>query len=379
VTRSGAASAPVTVEDGLARALELGEVGVQVAAYRHGELIVDSFAGTADSMTARPVNRDTLFPVFSVTKAITATALHVQAARGLVDYDAPIAVYWPEFARNGKDRITVHHVLTHRSGLPQMPADVTIPRMCDWDWMISSIEDLTPRFEPGTVSAYQSLVFGWLVAEVVRRTDPDHRPFGSFVRDEISRPLAIDDLWLGVPNEALPRVAVLYEAPRTSGANRSDLASLAMPSAVAPNAEHHNDAMVLRACLPGAGAVMTARAGARFFAMLANGGELDGVRILPEDHVRWLTTHRERSGERDLVLDGGLNACPAISVGGFRLSDTIAGDGSDVLCHPGSGGSIAWAELDRGLAVAICHNRMFDESTMDEHPFARLAQGVRST
>nr|WP_240950360.1 beta-lactamase family protein [Novosphingobium sp. ERN07] len=100
--------------------------------------------GAADPATGRPVEPETLFNVFSVTKAVTATALHIQDERGLVDYDEPVAIYWPDFAANGKQGATVRHVLTHRAGVPQMPVDVTAEMMCDWAAMASAIAAL-PR------------------------------------------------------------------------------------------------------------------------------------------------------------------------------------------------------------------------------------------
>jgi CubicO group peptidase (beta-lactamase class C family) len=370
-----------STDDAVTRALDearaLGELGVQVAAYRHGELMVDSWTGDADPVTGRPVDGSTLFSIFSVTKAVTATALHVQAARGRVAYDAPVARYWPEFGRHGKDAITVHDVLTHRAGIPQMPEGVTIPLMCDWEWMVEQIAASTPLFPPGERSAYHSLVFGWLVGELVRRTDPSARPFSQFVGEEITGPLAIEDLWFGVPTEHTARVAVLVSDDSSPG-DRGDLAGRAMPTAVAPSPKTHNDPRVRAACLPGAGVIATARSTARFFAMLANEGELDGVRLLPADHVRWLTTPRARPDEVDAVLAGSVNAVPAISMGGFRLSDPVAGDGPGVLCHPGSGGSIGWADLHTGLAGAICHNRMFAVRAGVRHPFASLGDALRS-
>src|SRR5712692_5001381 len=113
---------------------EGGEIGLQVAAYVDGALVVDVWGGLADETTGREVDGDTLFPVFSVTKAVTATALHLQAERGLVSYDEPIATYWPEFAASGKEAATVRHALSHRLGVPQLPADVTPASLGDWDW-----------------------------------------------------------------------------------------------------------------------------------------------------------------------------------------------------------------------------------------------------
>jgi len=156
---------------------EGGEVGIQLAVYANSELVVDIWAGIADTTTGQPVKTDTLFPTFSVIKAVTATALHIQVARGFVDYDTPVARYWPEFAANGKEKLTVRHVLHHRSGVWQMPETVTPERMANYDWMVDQIARLSPMFEPGTRNGYQGLTFGWMIAEVVRRTDPKRRPF----------------------------------------------------------------------------------------------------------------------------------------------------------------------------------------------------------
>jgi CubicO group peptidase (beta-lactamase class C family) len=176
-------------------------------------LVVDIWAGIADLTTGREVKADTLFPTFSVIKAVTVTALHIQVSRGLVDYDAPVARYWPEFAANGKDRVTVRHVLHHRSGVWQMPEAVTPERLADYDWMVDAIASLSPLSEPGTRNGYQSLTFGWMISEVVRRTDPKGRSFRTYVQEEITQPLGIDDLWMGVPASEHPRVARLIDAP----------------------------------------------------------------------------------------------------------------------------------------------------------------------
>ena len=115
------------------------EVGVQVAAYHRGRLVVDAWGGVADPATGRKVDGDTLFNVYSVTKAVAATAVHLLVDRDRLDYDAPLARYWPEYAAHGKGKTSVRDVLTHRAGIPQMPAGMTPERMCDWDWMTRAI------------------------------------------------------------------------------------------------------------------------------------------------------------------------------------------------------------------------------------------------
>ena len=188
------------------------ELGVQVAAYHRGRLVVDAWGGLADPHTGGTVDGDTLFNVFSVTKAVAATAIHMLADRGRLHYDAPVAQYWPEYGARGKGRTTVRDVLTHRACVPQMPDGVTPERMVDWDWMTRAIAALEPLAEPGTKTLYLSMTFGWILGELVRRTDPQHRSLGRFVREEIAAPLGIADLWIGLPDDAVIRVARLVDA-----------------------------------------------------------------------------------------------------------------------------------------------------------------------
>ena len=125
------------------------ERGLQVAIYVGGELVVDAWAGVADPATGRLVDGDTLFTVFSTTKGIVATLIHILVERGLLEYDAPIARYWPEFGANGKEGITVRHALTHTAGIPQMPDGVEIADLCDWSSMCRRVADLGPLWPAG--------------------------------------------------------------------------------------------------------------------------------------------------------------------------------------------------------------------------------------
>ena len=368
------------IAEALAGALARGEIGVQVAAYVGDELILEGWAGIADLDAGRPVEASTLFPVFSVTKAVTATALHVQAERGLIDYDAPMARYWPEFAQNGKAAITVEQMLSHRSGVPQMPKGSTPERLCDWDWIAREIAALEPLFEPGTLNAYQSYSFGWLAGELVRRTDPKRRGFGDFVREEITEPLGIEDLWIGLPKAALSRGAKLVsDIPERKAASETALSLAAKPDKGERDDALYNRDDIRMACLPGGGAIGNARSIARFFAMLARGGELDGVRLLSRERLSYCTTPRDKAEEPDQVLYGG-NAVMPMGKGGFWLDGTVFGGGPNVLCHAGLGGSAGFADLETGLAVSICHNRLFAGYSVKkpDHPFHLLAQTIRA-
>lgn len=356
------------------------EVGVQVAAYHHGRLVVDTWGGLADPATGRLVDGDTLFNVYSVTKAVAATAVHMLADRGQLAYDAPVATWWPEYAAHGKEKTTVRDVLTHRAGIPQMPEGMTPERLCDWDFMARAIADLTPLAAPGTHTLYLSMTFGWILGELVRRADPQHRSLGRFVREEIASPLNAPDLWIGITDAEEPRIARQIDAMVAIPPEYLPplfLASMPPAVALAPPVFERPD--VRRAEVAGVGGIFTARSQARFWAMLAGGGALDGVRLLSKALVATLNTPRAHSEEPDPVMFGF--PIP-ITIGGYWFG----GDHPPVcsvknpraICHPGQGGSIGWADPDAELAVAICHNRLFNPGTRAEDAILGIADAVRS-
>jgi CubicO group peptidase (beta-lactamase class C family) len=356
------------------------EIGVQVAAYRGNELVVDTWGGLADETTARAVDGDTLFNVYSVTKAVAATALHIQAERGHIEYEAPVSRYWPEYGKHGKEKTTVRDVLTHRAGVPQMPAGVTPERMCDWQWMTAAIADLEPLAPPGSKTLYLSMTYGWLVGELVRRTDPAHRSLGRFVREELAKPLGITDLWIGIPDAVENRIAKQTDAMvPVPLAYIPPLFLASMPPQVALHPSVFERADVRRAEVAGVGGIFNARSEARFWALLANGGELDGTRLLSRARVTALNEPRVNADEPDPVMFG----IPLpISVGGYWLgganTPVCSAASPRALCHPGQGGSIGWADPDAKVAVAICHNKLFNANSPAEDPILPIANAVRA-
>lgn len=359
---------------------ERGEVGVQVAAYLHGELVIDAWGGIADPATGRPVDGDTLFNVVSVTKGVTATALHVQAERGLVGYDMPVAHYWPEYGVGGKERVTVRDALSHRTGTPQMPADATPQSICDWDATAAAIAAL-PAILPFDQPAYQSVSFGWVIGEIVRRTDTKKRTFRDFVLEEICAPYGIADLWIGIPDEAEPRVATLIDAMSPFKPAPGSLLEGSLPPAIRLGPETFERPDVRRACIAGVGGIFNARSEARFWAILANGGELDGKRLLSRERIEMACARREGGDKPDPVYFG--MAMP-LSQGGFWLYDgkmpnTCPIKGPRAICSPGAGGSLGWADPDTGLAVAFCHNRMSDAPSCNDQPVSEIADVIRSS
>lgn len=349
------------------------EQAVHVAAYHNGKLCVDLWDGLADPATGKPAAADTLYNVYSVTKAVAATALHIQVERGLVDYDAPVAEYWPEFAQNGKAGATVRHVLTHRAGVPLMPEGVTPELMCDTRWMADAIAAMEPLAPPGEKTLYQSMTFGWMVGEIVSRSDPAKRALNVFVEEEIARPLGLADLWIGIPDSVADRVAVMSNRnendPPPPGAT---LYARSMPHAVdlVPRVFGRPD--VQRACIAGVGGIFNARDEARFWAMLAGGGELDGIRLLSADRVASFSGIRDNGDEPDPVMFG--MPIP-ISVGGYWLGGHRVSN-PRAIWHPGAGGSLGWADPDQNLAVAICHNRMFNAHTPQDDPILPISKAI---
>jgi CubicO group peptidase (beta-lactamase class C family) len=185
--------------------------GAAVGVYHRGELVVDLWGGrrTEDE----PWQRDTVGMCFSTTKGVTSAALHLLADQGQIDYDAPVAAYWPQFAQGGKERITVRHVLTHSAGLHRMRTLIDhASRMLDWEYMVAALERAEPAYEPGSRHGYHALTYGWLAGELVRRVAG--RPIAQFVEEELARPLGLDGLYVGCPPEHRGRVAPL--APKAS-------------------------------------------------------------------------------------------------------------------------------------------------------------------
>lgn len=349
------------------------EIGVQAAAYLDGELVIDVAAGIADPASGRPVDHHTLFHVFSVTKAVLVTALHLQIERGRIDLDDPVIRHWPEYGANGKAGTTVRQLLQHRSGVPQMPADVTPERLGDWEWMVARLAEMAPLAAPGTRMLYQSMTHGWLIGEVIRRSDPGFRTIGRFVREEIAEPLGIDDLWIGLPDEHAPRLARLSDArPERPPA---ELYARSVPPQVDLVPAVFERPQVLAAELAGVGGIFTARSCARFWAMLAQGGELDGARLLSADRVAGFNRPCGSAEDPDIAAFGG----QIPSIDGFWLGgpapSVAAVKHPRAICHPGAGNSTGWADPETRLGAAICHNRMSDAG--GEDATVEIADAIR--
>jgi CubicO group peptidase (beta-lactamase class C family) len=183
---------------------ERGEVGASVCVTLDGEPVVDLWGGQADPAAGRAWDRDTIGHVWSATKGATALCAHMLASRGQLDLNAPVARYWPEFAKNGKESVLVRHLLNHQAGLPAVRDPLPAGCFYDWSLMVDALAREEPFWRPGTRNGYHALTFGYLVGEVIRRVDG--RTVGAFFRDEVAGPLGLD-FWIGLPPKQEGRVA----------------------------------------------------------------------------------------------------------------------------------------------------------------------------
>jgi CubicO group peptidase (beta-lactamase class C family) len=322
------------------------EIGLQVAAYHRGRLVIDAWAGFADGPAGRKVDGETLFTVFSTTKGIICAAIHMLADRGALSYDDPVARFWPAFAARGKAGITVRQVLDHSAGVPQMPEGATASDICDWDRICAAIAGLDPLWEPGTKTGYHAYTIGWILGEVVRRVDG--RPAARFVKEEICEPLRLKNLFLGIPKEAESRVASLVDAPPPEEASAPlPLLEKAIPPHLPAGASLFNQPDVRRASIPGAGGIMNARDLARFYASLATG--VDGIRLLPPERVALMGQEQRR--DMDQVLGLEIRKGMGYFLPGPNAESIIGPPGT--FGHPGAGGSVGYADPKDGLAVGL--------------------------
>jgi CubicO group peptidase (beta-lactamase class C family) len=175
-----------------------GELGAACAAYYRGALVVDLWGGHRDLARSAPWDRDTLVLVYSTSKGLAAITVALAHSRGWLDFDAPVAVCWPEFAQNGKEGVTVRQLLAHQAGLCAIDEPLTAARLGDLDGLAEVLARQRPAWEPGTRQGYHALSLGWYEGELIRRVDPERRSLGRFFAEELAAPLGLE-FYFGLP------------------------------------------------------------------------------------------------------------------------------------------------------------------------------------
>jgi CubicO group peptidase (beta-lactamase class C family) len=340
------------------------EIGVQVAAYLDGRLIVNSVSGLANPANGSTITPDTPFFSFTTGKGLTATVVHVLAENGQIDYDLRIADVWPEYARHGKGSTTLRHVLTHSAGVPQLPSYTTPEDLLDWDRMCRTIAGTTPIWEPGTRHGYHAWTWGWLIGETVRRATG--RLISWVLAEDVARPLHADrELFFGVPEKRLGHVARLKDRNWSQAMEQASIHlehfDQISPPGVRPDATLGNRRDILRADIPAVGTV-SARGIARMYAALM--GEVDGVRLISPERLREISTIRTAGPDWATGGDGPKTLGYAAEAGGRRIG------------WGGMGGSLAGFYPELNLAVACTKSCL---STNDGDPMESLAELIRSS
>lgn len=345
------------------------EIGASVALTLKGLPVLEAWGGFTDSGAVTPSRawqRNTVSLVFSCTKGATALCAHLLAARGLLDLNAPVAKYWPEFAANGKQAVTVRMLLDHSAGLPVLRTLIPAKGWADWGYMTAQLAAQAPFWTPGSAHGYHALTFGWLVGEVVRRVSG--MSLGAFFAREVAAPLGLD-FWIGLPAEVEARVSPLLQATEVLATDPFTIAALSNPTSLQAfifnvgdwlTPQIFNTADGHRAEIPAANGISNAQGLAAMYAVLANGGVGQSTRLLPADYTA-LVGNIQSASHVDRVLLAGTR----IGLGYMGSLDNRQ-VGPDLSClmgvrafgHPGFGGSLGFADPQSDLSFGYTMNRM---------------------
>ena len=349
------------------------ELGAGLNVVVEGRELIDLWGGFADKARSRPWRRDTLANVYSTTKGITAIAAHQLIERGELELDAPVARYWPEFAQKGKAEIPVRMLLNHQAGLAAVAKPLVPEDLFEWGTMTRALAEQEPWWQPGTDHGYHAITYGWLVGELIRRVSG--MGVGRDVREHIAAPLGAE-FWIGLPEEFDARTAELLQGPiSTDGPNLLERI-IAEPNGVLAKAFGNPSLLMMSpntrawraAELAAANGHTTAPALARIYAALANGGELDGVRILRPETIERARSEESYGPDRVLTLVTRFGL-------GFMLppANEPLGPNPRTFGHGGAGGSLGIADPEAKIGFGYVMNLMHTGAWLaDPRPRALL-------
>jgi CubicO group peptidase (beta-lactamase class C family) len=343
-----------------------GEVGAAVCAFVAGRPVVDLWGGLADRDRGSAWDERTMALIFSATKAATAICVHLLAERGALELDAPVARYWPELGQAGKEVITLHHVLSHRAGLPVVEKDLDREQVLAWEPVVAAIAEQAPVWPPGAEHGYHARTYGWILGEVVRRVSG--LTMGGFFAREVAAPLGLD-FYIGLPEVLEPRVATLYAPlPPSDPAEAALLQQFIGPGTPlhralsGPGDLAYGDVWNTRALhaaeIPSSNGIATARALATMYAALI--GAVGGVRLLQPHTIEAARRVHSDGPDRTILLPTRFGL-------GFMLPPALGLDCPEgCFGHPGAGGALGFADPERGVAFAYVMNQMKMGVTGDE-------------
>jgi CubicO group peptidase (beta-lactamase class C family) len=345
--------------------------GGALSVYLDGQPVVDVWSGWESRRDLTPWTANTGAMVFSATKGLASTVVHRLHDRGLIDYDAPVAEFWPAFATNGKGSLTVRDMMAHRGGLSQLNG-VTSQQVLDH----LAMEELLAAAPPGVFfgrSAYHALTYGWILSGLARAVTGSS--MRELFRSELAQPLDTDGIHLGRPPAGAPtRAAQIATVARTRQNRRYD--NIAARIARHPRSalfgaiyfagvrgSLQNEMQFLDAEIPSANAVATARGIGRVYGAIANGGSIDGVPFLSPQTVSEIARKRAFPLDRSVYVPLGFH----LGYHGVAATRLMPGFG-----HAGLGGSAGWADPASGLAIAFVHSRLHASMVIDQVAFAVL-------
>jgi CubicO group peptidase (beta-lactamase class C family) len=345
------------------------EIGAATAVYVGGRKVVDLWGGYRDSAAVEPWRQDTILCMMSVAKGIAGMSFNILIDQGLVDPDKPVAAYWPQFARNGKENVLVRHVLDHTAGLPIVLDPLWKGAVFDCDAIVGALEGQAPLWEPGTVAAYHIHTQGNILGEIVRRVTG--KRFPKFIADAVTGPLGADYQFGGLSDADLARCATLV--PTIEGtllAKRDSEPDTLVARGFTqfpdePLPATLNSTAWRRAEITSASGHGNARAVARIYGAVANGGELDGVRLMSAATIGDMLVEQHNQVER-------MQQRPYHQARGILLNTPVSvwmGPNMRAFGHHGFGGSIGMGDPDARIGFSYCCNKLHARG--DNGPRAR--------
>lgn len=335
------------------------EVGASYSVVYRGEKVVDLWGGYQNRECSKPWLKDTLVNVYSTTKGLASLAVAILAEEGKLDYEALVVDYWPEFGAEGKHTVTVAQLLSHQAGVCGVSDKITVADLYDWDKMVHLLAAQKPHWEPGKAAGYHAITWGYLAGELIRRITG--QTLGHYFHEKVAGPLQAD-FFIGLPDSEMDRVSDMIgpnhariQPPKGDGPapKMPDLYPIALLN---PSIRPYGDASSYawrKAEIAAANGQANARGIARIYGALANGGEIDGIRVIDKEGLE-TALQQEVGDQKDLVI-----GMPMRRARGFILNSAGGyGPSSKAFGHGGAGGSTGFADPETNIGIGYAMNQM---------------------